>query len=137
MRAFIDTSSLVKRYILEANSEQLDLLLEGITEIIVSPVYLLEIHSALERRLQENSAIPQQIARIRREVERDYFYFGKVIWNAALEQKGIELIQKYHLRTLDSIQLASGIVARSDIFVTSDRKLFDIAQKELKDVHFI
>ncbi len=137
MRAFIDTSSLIKKYIAEEGSNELDAILERIHEIIVSPICWLEINSAVKRRLQEKTLTKQQASWLQTEVKRDFNYFSKIIWNENLEQKALEIVHKYSLKTLDSLQLASGHISKSDIFLTSDKKLFATAGKELKNVEFI
>ena len=137
MRAFIDTSSLVKKYINESGAGELDTLLEGVSEIIVAPVYWLELNSAIERRRRAKTLNVQQAFWIKSEAKKDYIFFNKIIWNENFEAKGLEFIEKYHLKTLDSIQLASGCLSQADIFITSDKELFATAKKELKNVKFI
>ncbi len=137
MRAFVDTSSLIKKYIVEKGSEKLDAQLEAITEIIISPIYLLEINSAIERRLLEKTLTNLQAVWIRSEIKKDFQFFSRVLWNDNLEQKALEIIHKYHLKTLDSLQLASCCLSKTDIFITSDKKLFKTAKKELKNAKFI
>ncbi len=137
MKAFIDTSSLFKKYIEEMGSKEFDELLNKILEIIVSPVTLLEMNSVIERRVRDKSLSKKEALWIRKEINIDFKFFSKVQYNKNLEQKGLELIQKYQLKTLDSLQLASGYLSKADIFITSDKALFDKASKELKNTHFI
>ena len=132
MKAFLDTSSLIKKYVSEKGSEELELQLDKVSEIIVAPIYWIELNAALERRLKEKTLPYQQAVVIRQEAEKDLYYFSKVLWNDSLEQKAINLIKKYTLKTLDSIQLASGILANADFFLTSDRTLYKIAFQETK-----
>lgn len=137
MKAFIDTSSLVKKYFVEEGSGEFDDLMDLITEIVISPTYRLEVNSAIERRLREKILAKKQALWLRIEVNKDIHYFSIVLWNDNLEQKAMELIQKYQLKTLDSLQLASACLSKPDFFVSSDKKLFAAAEKELKNVKFI
>lgn len=137
MKAFIDTSSLVKKYFVEEGSGKFDDLMDLISEIVISPTYRLEINSAIERRLREKALTKKQALWLRVEVNKDIHYFSTVLWNDNLEEKAMELIQKYQLKTLDSLQLASACLSESDIFISSDKKLFTAAGKELKNVKFI
>ena len=137
MKAFIDTSSLAKKYIDEDGSEVFDRFLSTVSEITVSPIYILEIHSTIERRLKEKNLTLYEAQWIRVEVKKDLHFFSQVLWNGNLEQKALNLIAKYQLKTLDSIQLAAGCLSKSDIFVTSDQKLFLIANREIKKVKLI
>lgn len=130
MKAFLDTSALIKKYVLEPGSDKLERYLEKISEIVVAPLYGIELNSALERRLNEGTLSHLQIATIRQEAARDLNYFSRVIWNESLERKAIEMIKKYCLKTLDSVQLASGMLADAELFLTSDQDLYKIAFKE-------
>jgi len=47
LRAFIDTSSLLKKYIEEDGAEEFNSLLDSVSEIIISPVTILEVHDVL------------------------------------------------------------------------------------------
>ena len=137
MKAFIDTSALVKKYIIEKDSDKLEQLLARISEIIVSPVYIIEIVSAVNRRLHEKTLKKEDAIFILKESRIDYQYFSRVNWNDNLEQKALHVISKHHLKTLDSIQLASGLLANPDIFIVSDKQLYSIARKEFNNVIFI
>ena len=137
MKAFIDTSSLVKKYVIEEGSDEFDSLVEKISEIVIAPVFWLEINSGIERRLRENTITRSQANRIRKEIKRDLFYYNKIKWNENLEQQALVFIQKYQLKTLDSLQLAAAILSKSSIFITSDRRLFLAGQLEIEDSHFI
>ena len=137
MKAFLDTSSLVKKYVAESGSDRLEEQLENVGEIIVAPIYWLELNSALERRLHEKTLSAQQVTTIRREAGKDLHYFSRIIWNELLEQKAVELIKKYYFKALDSIQLAAGILSQADLFLTSDQNLYKTAAQELKHVKLI
>ena len=137
MIAFIDTSSLIKKYIQEEGSDEFDFLLNKVSTIIVAPVYFLEINSALERRLIEHSLTISQANYIRQEAQRDLHFFHQTIWNDNLQQKTVELIRKHQLKTLDSLQLASGCLSNADLFVTSDKALYSKAKIEVRKALFI
>jgi predicted nucleic acid-binding protein len=137
MKAFIDTSTLIKKYVIENGSDEFDTLLEGISEIIISSIYYIEVTAAIDRRLREKSLTQQNATRVQKEIREDYKYFTKVLWNERLEQKALELIRQHHLKTLDSVQLASGSLSGADIFIVSDQKLFTAARKEIKNTRFI
>lgn len=137
MRGFLDTSSLCKKYIEEDGSDKLTELLDQLSQVIISPVCWLEMHSAIERRLHEKTIMLEQTVRIYTEMKKDFHFFAKVIWDEDMENKSIEFIRHYRLRTLDSVQMAAAFLSQPDIFITSDRKLSDIARKEFKKVQFI
>ena len=132
MRAFFDTSALVKKYILEDGWEKFDGLLNKVTAIVVAPVYFLEMNGMVQRKLTERSITARQANLIKQNVENDLEEFEKIAWDASLEQTALTIIEKYPIKTLDSIQLASAFLSKAKTFITSDRKLFHIAKKELK-----
>jgi len=137
MRVFVDTSSLFKKYIEEDGSNKLSALLEEASEIAVSPVTWTEMNSIFARRLREKSLMSQQAAWLKSEAEKDFRSFHRVIWNEALEKAAVEFIYQYSILTLDAIQLASGVLSKADIFVTSDKKLFEEANKVIRVARFI
>lgn len=130
MKAFIDTSALVKKYIQENGSDDFDKTLAGINDISVAPVYWLELNSAVARRIKDKSLTKSQAEFILHESRTDLQHFQIIIWNENLENKTSTLIHKHHLKTLDSIQLASACLSECDMFITSDQTLASAAKNE-------
>ena len=137
MRAFIDTSSLFKKYVEEHGSETLDDLLQDMAEIAVSPVTWIEMNAVVARRLRDKSLMPQQAVWLRSQAQKDFQSFHRVMWNDALEQTATEFVSRYPLSTLDAIQLASGVLAKADVFVTSDRGLFEQARRAMRKALYL
>lgn len=137
MKAFLDTSSLIKKYVTEPGSDRLEIRLEKVAEIVVAPIYWIELNSALERRLREKTLTPSQVTAIRQEAGKDLIFFSRVIWNESLEEKAVEIIKKYYFKALDGIQLAAAILSQADAFFTSDRSLYKTAIQELKNAELI
>ncbi len=137
MRVFIDTSSLFKRYIQEHGSLELEPLFQQASEIIVSAVTWVEFNVALSRRSNNKVMTPAQVSWAISEAKKDFEFYSRVEWNENLEEKVIEIAQKFSLKTLDAIQLASGILSKADVFVTSDKKLFEEANKVIRGTRFI
>lgn len=137
MKIFADASTILKKYVLEAGSEDLDNLLEGVTDIAVSPTCLLEMYSALNRRIKEKALFSKDVNSIFSEIRKDFRYFSIILWTQRLEELGMEIIHKYDLRSLDAIVLSAGKLANSDLFITSDKLLYQVARKELKEARLI
>ncbi|MCX7759527.1 MAG: type II toxin-antitoxin system VapC family toxin, partial [bacterium] len=55
MVIFIDTSSLIKRYVEEDGSTKVDKYYKGKNEIFISPITPIEFKAALKRKLQEKT----------------------------------------------------------------------------------
>ncbi len=132
MRAFVDTSSLFKKYVNESGSQVLDELLQQVSEIAVSPVTWVEMNTVVARRLREKTLTAQQATWLQTQIDRDFQSFYRVLWNDALEKTATALAYHHPLSTLDAIQLASGVLSKADVFVTSDRRLFEEAKKEVR-----
>ncbi|MBD3391497.1 MAG: PIN domain-containing protein [Chitinivibrionales bacterium] len=137
MRAFIDTSSLVKKYIEETGSEEFGILLKSLSEIVVSPITVLELHSAIERRLREGALQSSDAKWIEKEFTTDYDFFGVVEWNDELVKEGLRIIRAYQLRVLDAIQLSAALISDSGLLVTSDKRLYQAARKVMSKTRFI
>lgn len=137
MRAFVDTSSLFKKYVDENGSKELDSLLQGISEIAVSPTAWIEMNAAVARRLRNKSLTPKQAAWLVLEARKDFQSFHRVIWNEPLETTATRLVARCPLSTLDAIQLAAGVLSKADVFVTSDQGLLDEARKEVRKVVYV
>ncbi len=75
MKAFIDKSTLFKKYIEENGSKKFEKLLESVSEIIVAPITILEIHSIIERRVREKSLNNSDAKWIEKEFLYDYNFF--------------------------------------------------------------
>lgn len=137
MRIFLDTSSLIKKYAVEEGSDDLEMVLKEATEIIVSPITWIESRNSLSRMYREKIIDQEECLLLRNELKKDFNFFNRVLWSDALEEKAIEIVEERHLKTLDSIQLAAGILSNADLFVSSDKKLLAAAKKVLKNVRGI
>ena len=137
MRLFVDTSSLFKKYVEESGSDALEKWLSKASEIAVAPVTWIEINVALERRLRNKIVSPEKANWLRAEIKKDFAYFFLMIWNENLENKAVHLIRQHTLKTMDAIQLASGILSEAEVFITSDHQLHRAATKVIRHVHLV
>lgn len=137
MRLFIDTSSLFKKYVDESGSEDFERLLSKVSEIAVSPVTWVEMNAAVERCLRTGALSAERAGWLRAEIKKDFSYFYSVVWNENLEQKAVQLIRRHALKTMDAVQLASGVLSDSEMFVTSDSQLHRAAKQVIRNVHFV
>ncbi|NLG19166.1 MAG: type II toxin-antitoxin system VapC family toxin [Fibrobacter sp.] len=137
MTAFIDTSSLFKKYLDEKGADTFDALLQPVSDIIIAPITLLEINSIIERRLREKTLSTHDADWIEKEFMLDLNFYGVVEFNEALNSECIRVIRKYQMKVLDGIQLSSAIVANPDVLIVSDKHLYKSATQELKRVEFV
>ena len=137
---YIDTSALIKRYLTEPESEWVKTITdpEAGNVIIVCDLTSVEFYSAMVRRVREGE-IPLESARIlqtRFLADLEHEYLSVALENTVLEYARdllmMSRLSQTSLRSLDSIQLASAVVAlnvlREQItFVSADNRLLDMA----------
>jgi len=112
MKLFLDTSSLIKLYHNETDTDKLDNLFENnvIETVFISEIATIEFNSAIYKKTRTKDLSSKVPTAIIESFKTDYgnFKFVKVDFNLILQAR--ELITKYSfegLRTLDAIQLAS------------------------------
>jgi predicted nucleic acid-binding protein len=134
MRAFIDTSTLIKKYKEESGRTELLNILEDVDEIAVSSVTYVELLCSMQRVSEECGLSKKDMRHFKEAVDIDFSYFFKISLNDALEQAAFKIRQKHTLKSLDLIQLSSALVSQFKLFLTSDQTLYKIAKKVLKGV---
>lgn len=130
MKAFFDTSSLIKNYIEEDGSERVSQIILQANEIIIALISRIEFVSAMQRLKNTGFLLSEDYNIALSEFYEDSKDFELIAFDLHLENLSIELSKKYGLRTLDSIQLASCVTSNMDVFITSDEKLFLAAREE-------
>lgn len=139
MRAFIDTSTLAKKYKEEPGRDKFLLILKTVDEVVVAPVTYIELICLVRRDFEEFRRKEESFLKLKQEIDLDFSYFYKIPFNEELEQTACQLRHKYALRALDLIQLSSAKISQAKIFLTSDKFLHKMADQELKhsQVEFI
>lgn len=112
MILYADTSALVKLYVQESGSSSVKAYFAGASGVVTSAVTLVEVHSALERKLRERSLTPRERNAARQDFEKDWLRFAAVELRSDLLEEAAALVQRYPLRTLDAIHLASALDMR-------------------------
>ncbi len=130
MKLFVDTSSLVKRYIEEPGSSEIDNCFINADEIFVSSVTHIELTAALTRRYSDKSIDKQSYNKALKEFEAELVYFKIIPFSDTFENSAVQIIKKHTMKTLDAIQLSSALASKADQFITSDKRLFNIAKKK-------
>jgi len=126
MLIFIDTFSLIKRYIEETGSQEVDQLFSEQNDIAIASITSLEIRSALNRKLRENTISKETYDKALAFWKEDSEFFDFVSFNSIVIDKAAELIESRGTRTLDAIQMGSALVSNCDQIVTSDRQMHRI-----------
>ena len=137
MNVFIDTSSLFKKYHTEDGSKKILQIFKKARQITVSPITYLEIINTVHRLYYDRKISTEELELLCRQINHDFPYFSIVSWDEKLNNLCIKLATTHRLKTLDIIQLASGIASAPQTFLTSDKTQYLIAKKELKNVILI
>ena len=135
---YFDTSALFKLYVREEGSDRVLELAEDRERntLAIMDFAVLEFRSAIRRRERQGeiSASEANLAleRLSDDATNRYRVQQSTL---VIVQEGIRLIDLYALRTLDALQLAGGIVVRSQVtgpltFVCADIRLHDAAVAE-------
>lgn len=129
MKVFVDTSSLLKLYHQENDSDTIQAVLsDGVTEIVLSEIAILEFRSAIWKKVREGSIDKDVAVEVISCFQGDFDNFRWIKLTTEVTESASHLLMKYGntgLRTLDSIQLASALSFRGEesLFLTSDKLL--------------
>ena len=129
MNVFLDTSSLVKLYHNEKDSEYIENSLKNVSAIYLSEIARLEFVSALWKKGRMGEIDSQTINKVVNYFENDIPLYNWIKIDHKLVNEAAILLKKHGLtglRTLDAIQLASAkSAAETDCLIYSSDKLLN------------
>ena len=137
---FLDSSALIKRYVVEIGSPWIKTLTDSQTgnSLLLVRITWVEVLSAFARRQREGGITAAELAALIAKFRSEFNSRYRVIEvDLALVEKAGELIVQYLLRAYDAVQLAAALRVQSVltsipetqlIFVSADNRLLDIAQ---------
>ena len=126
---YLDASALVKLFVPEPESDDLNRALAGLTDVIVSDLALTEMASALGRRRREQRLAREEAQRLYREASK----LNRASRHAELtppihrRAERLMLSLAVPLRALDALHLATALDAEAATVVTFDPRLRDAA----------
>jgi len=133
---FFDTSSLIKLYHKENDTENFENIIEQVEcRIVISELTLVEFNSAFIKKVRMNEIDLQDALEILDIFTQDCSHFYLVPCSLGIMKSAQGLIVKYgqseKLVTLDSIQLATALSCDFiDVSFISDKKFASIAKQE-------
>jgi uncharacterized protein len=104
---YLDTSSLVKLYIAEPDSDAVRTLVDRATVVATSGIAYPETRAALARRRRERALSPTAYRIATRAFEDDWSRYLAVDASASICREAGNLAERYRLRGYDSVHLAS------------------------------
>jgi len=111
---YLDTSSLVKLYVVEPGSEDVQRLVERAELVSTSVVAYAEARAALARRRRERSLTPGGHRRARAAFEADWPRLLTLEVAEPLVRRAGDLAERLRLRGFDALHLASYLTVRAE-----------------------
>lgn len=135
MILYLDTSALVKRYVIEEGTNVVDRLWQKATYVATSVVAYAESMAAFSRKTREGLLNSDDFKRIITFLEADYKHFILIPVAEELNETIKGLVEKYPLRGFDAIHLASAILLsegglKEITFLCFDKLLSEAAYSE-------
>jgi len=126
---YLDASALVKLFVPEAESDDLNESLTGLTDVIVSDLALTEMASALGRRMRERVLTREEAQRLYREAVKLHASSHQAELTPPIHRRAERLMLSLTipLRALDALHLATALDAEAATIVTFDPRLRDAA----------
>jgi len=122
LNIFFDSSALAKRYVQEPGSDRVEEILFGASSLGVSMICLSEVISALCRRRRERRLSKQQYLRAKQALFQDLEDSSIVGVTEAIVAHAVQLLERWPLRSSDSLQVASAAEWSADLFVSADER---------------
>ena len=122
---YLDASALVKLFVPEPGSDDLNQELAGLKDVIVSDLALTEMASALGRRTREQLLPRDQARRLYREASKLHASSHHAELTPPIHRRAERLMLSLTvpLRTLDALHLATALDVQAGTIVTFDPRL--------------
>lgn len=136
MKAFLDTSSLLKLYHQESDTEVLSIALAEVEIIYLSELARLEFRSAIWKKVRTQEISAEIANAVIACFEEDSPKFTWIKLDTVIINQATYLLNQYGtlgLRTLDAIQLSSALTLKEDpdtVFFTHDKLLKSVFEQE-------
>ena len=122
MNVFFDSSALAKRYVEEAGSDRVQDILSSATSLTVSVLCISEIVSALCSRRREQRLSQQQYLSAKQALFADVEDMNIVNLTNQVIVRAVEILERWPVRSSDSIHVASAAEWSAQLFVSADER---------------
>ena len=122
MNIFLDSSALAKRYVQEPGSDRLEEILFSASSLGISVICLPEVVSALCRIRRERKLSQPQYLKAKQALFEDIDDTSVVNVTDQVVARAIELLERWPLRSSDSLHVASAAEWAADLFVSADAR---------------
>lgn len=128
MKLVVDSSALVKRYVLEDGSEIIDNFLQSASELALCVILVPEIFSGLNRLLREGNLSTSNYRKVKRQLLDDVHDASLLQVTPAVISRSVKLLESNVLRAMDALHVACALEWQADLFVTADKRQFKAAK---------
>jgi hypothetical protein len=122
VNVFLESSALAKRYIQEPGSDRLEEILSSASSLGVSVICISEVVSALCRRRRGGKLSRQEYLKAKQALFEDIEDSSVVNVTERVLARAVELLERWPLRSSDSLHIASAAEWRAELFVSADEK---------------
>ena len=122
MNVFFDSSALAKRYVEEAGSVRVQDILSSAISLSVSVLCISEIVAALCRRRRERKLSQQRYMSAKQALFADIEDMSVVNITDQVIIRAVEILEKWPLRSSDSIHVACAAEWSAQLFVSADER---------------
>lgn len=122
LNVFLDSSALAKRYVEESGSARVDEILLSASSLGISMLSVPEVVSALCRRRRERKLSQQQYLKAKRSLFEDLGDSSIINITDQVVSRAVELLERWPLRSSDSLHVASAAEWDADLFVSADER---------------
>jgi len=122
VNVFLDSSALAKRYVEEPGSNRLEEILSSASSLGVSVICVSEVVSALCRRRREGNLSRQEYLKAKQALFEDIEESSVVNVTDRVLSRAVELLERWPLRSSDSLHIASAAEWSAELFISADER---------------
>ena len=132
---YLDTSSLIKRFVTEKGSPRVESLVSQRGHVATAKIAYAEVYAGLARKHREGHLPGSQYALACRQFESDWRAYVRLDLQDEILSLARDLIQRHPLRGFDAIHLASALGLKTALgedvtFAAADERLLRAARAE-------
>jgi predicted nucleic acid-binding protein len=120
LNVFLDSSALAKRYVLEPGSVRVDEIMLSASSMGIAVICVPEVVSALCRRRREKRLTGAQYRQAKQALLEEVADASVVHVTEQVVVRAVELLERWPLRSSDSLHVACAAEWGSDLFVSAD-----------------
>jgi hypothetical protein len=130
MRVFFDTSAFVKRYVEEPGTDKVIEICMQAQHIVLCVICLPEMISTLNRLVREGKLLTVDYQKTRDLILKEIEDAEICYFTPEVVTRTIRCLENNPLRAMDALNLGCALIIEPDLFVSSDQRQIEAAQRE-------